>query len=240
MPQEVDEKALLGDPLPIENDRLTIITDNPNFELKKSAQAKYPTGPLPAGASKALITRYFRQCRTLAFPTVAQTANPFESSRCGQATLAFLTGKSLLHLMAKFPQRLMTDEEMTGYLRSLGYIVVPLTPDITQPDEGVEIQELIKPGHVVLSRVHANRKETTWIVLWQERWYHNFKAFKANGALFMNLMPVSQYVVFHPTRWRRERYWDEYAQLIQEAGTRDEVLSAVTQFDEDEEDPLGE
>ena len=178
-----------------------VLTSAETFEVKKR-KLVFPTGMLPEGCTDSeLIKRYFEHCVVGDIPS--RRVGPSELTGCGQSALAFLTCNSLVSVHTALPDKLLTDAQMLGYLRARGYIVQPLLESILQPEKNV-INDYIQPENIVLMRVNATVTQTSWIVLWNNQWVHNFVGKRAESTTFINMSIVSRYVVFHPTRYKRK------------------------------------
>ena len=88
---------------------------------------------------------------------------------------------------------------MVGFLRRHKFSVLEITRrNVTNSDN---IERPIGKHHVVLAKLKFVIGEASWVVIFQDKVYHNFEIVPLTGYELINHPILSAYVVFHKS-WR--------------------------------------
>ena len=142
---------------------------------------------------------------------------------CGAATLALLTG----HPPEKFKERDdWTSRYMLSFLRKNGFKIVQLTKrNVTNfwfPREPID------NGHVVLMSIKLMQYEASWVVLFNERMYHNFSITKVKAYELLNHPILEAFLIKHPS-WEMKSESPEEPRILRTQVP--DVLETVTNSD---------
>lgn len=141
---------------------------------------------------------------------------------CGTYALHILTGLPLEVLAKEFkrPRQCWTDRRMVGFLRALGFTVVPVTLGTTCR---VPLRKKVKLSnmHVILCSQHYCETEGTWTVIFRNQEFHSGEVVNWTAVDQFNCPVDTAYMVWHP-KWAGKceldmdvaKSFDEYISLI--------------------------
>lgn len=127
---------------------------------------------------------------------------------CGSTVLSLLSGVNPL----AFPERKDWNRKyVISFLKERGFKIAQLTAkNVTNVKE---VTYPIGPHHVILARIKYIKNEASWVVIHNNKLYHNFEISDFRSYEFVNHPVLSMYLIKHPS-------WDTSKDEKREAGVR--------------------